>query len=102
MYTSLRLIALTLTIFLWLLTTDSEVGCIQSERHALLNFKQHLIDPSDRLASWAAADVDCCHWLALSATTAQVMSTNSISEAFFQMMPNGNSKLMRGQGLVVR
>ena len=62
MYTSLRLIALTLTIFLWLLTTDSEVGCIQSERHALLNFKQHLIDPSDRLASWAAADVDCCHW----------------------------------------
>ena len=67
MYASLRLIALTLTIFLWLLTADSEVGCIKSERHALLNFKQHLIDPSDRLASWAAAaaasDVDCCDWI---------------------------------------
>ena len=65
MYASLRLIALTLTVFLWLLTADSEVGCIQSERHALLNLKQHLIDPSNRLASWswaAAADVDCCHW----------------------------------------
>ncbi|KAL0000652.1 hypothetical protein SO802_014433 [Lithocarpus litseifolius] len=63
MYASLRFIALTLTVFLWLLTVDSEVGCIESERHALLNFKQHLIDPSDRLASWAAADMDCCHWV---------------------------------------
>nr|POE79192.1 hypothetical protein CFP56_31330 [Quercus suber] len=36
---------------------------IESKRHTLLNFKQHLTDPSNRLASWAAAsDVDCCHW----------------------------------------
>ena len=65
MYASLRLIALTFTIFLWLLIADAEIRFIESERHALLNFKQHLIDPSDCLASWywAAADMDCCHWV---------------------------------------
>ena len=63
---SSRIIAVTLTLLLCFLTADSEVRCIESERHALLNFKQDLEDPTNRLASWAAAaasDVDCCDWI---------------------------------------
>ena len=65
------IIAVTLSLLLCLLTihppnfcTATEVRCIESEWHALLNFKQGLLDPSNRLAFWTAApDVDCCHWV---------------------------------------
>ncbi|KAK9212613.1 hypothetical protein WN943_001995 [Citrus x changshan-huyou] len=36
------------------------IGCIQSEREALLRFKQDLKDPANRLASWS--DGNCCTW----------------------------------------
>ncbi|KAL4368866.1 hypothetical protein GQ457_05G027740 [Hibiscus cannabinus] len=35
--------------------------CIQSERQALLRFKQNLKDPSNRLSGWTAVE-DCCRW----------------------------------------
>ncbi|KAM4092031.1 hypothetical protein ACB094_06G005700 [Castanea mollissima] len=64
---------ITLTLFLWLLTIatlhpklcsgEFEVCCIESERQALLKFKQDLEDPLNRLASWATADEGCWHWL---------------------------------------
>ncbi|KAI9108200.1 hypothetical protein K1719_020683 [Acacia pycnantha] len=38
-----------------------EDPCIPSERQALLNFKHHLLDPSNRLASWSE-NTNCCNW----------------------------------------
>ncbi|XWS09404.1 hypothetical protein CRYUN_Cryun40dG0082400 [Craigia yunnanensis] len=41
--------------------SSDNIGCIESEKQALLMFKQHLVDPANRLASWIH-DEDCCRW----------------------------------------
>ncbi|KAK2639660.1 hypothetical protein Ddye_027455 [Dipteronia dyeriana] len=44
-------------------TTSNYVPCIETERKALLTFKQHLNDTSNRLHSWITGeDGDCCKW----------------------------------------
>ncbi|XP_044463281.1 receptor-like protein EIX1 [Mangifera indica] len=42
--------------------SSNQLGCVESERQALLRFKQDLIDPSNRLASWSTVNADCCTW----------------------------------------
>ncbi|KAG6620475.1 hypothetical protein I3842_Q067300 [Carya illinoinensis] len=44
------------------LHTDSKVRCIEEERQALLQFKQHLVDRSHWLSSWDSGIEDCCKW----------------------------------------
>ncbi|XLR17650.1 hypothetical protein S83_045588 [Arachis hypogaea] len=46
-----------------LTSSESElIECIPSEREALLRFKHHLTDPTNRLCSWNASNSNCCHW----------------------------------------
>ena len=40
---------------------DSQLGCKEHERQALLKIKEDLIDDYGHLSSWSS-DQDCCKW----------------------------------------
>uniref|UniRef100_A0A2N9FD79 Leucine-rich repeat-containing N-terminal plant-type domain-containing protein n=1 Tax=Fagus sylvatica TaxID=28930 RepID=A0A2N9FD79_FAGSY len=95
METSLRLRVITIILFLQFLTlptlhtnfctgeSTAEVRCIESERVALLRFKQDLQDPSHRLASWATGDGDCCQWVGVVCHNV----TGHVRELFLRSFP---------------
>ncbi|MED6126567.1 hypothetical protein PIB30_079696, partial [Stylosanthes scabra] len=60
--------------------------CIPSEREALLRFKHHLVDPSNRLSSWNPSHPNCCQWdyVVCSTETSHVrqLHLNASIEAF--------------------
>ncbi|KAL6989210.1 hypothetical protein U1Q18_014962 [Sarracenia purpurea var. burkii] len=46
---------------------DLALGCLDTEREALLQFKAALIDDNGRLSSWGSEELknDCCNWTAV-------------------------------------
>ncbi|KAK9233375.1 hypothetical protein WN943_023624 [Citrus x changshan-huyou] len=69
------------------------VSCLESEREALLKFKQDLKDPSNRLVSWNISDGDCCKWAGVIChnTTGHVLQL--LLGNPYEMSKHGDSKI---------
>ncbi|XVF08529.1 hypothetical protein REPUB_Repub07fG0010700 [Reevesia pubescens] len=57
----LELLSLSVLVITGFCIAISDAACFETERQALLRFKQDLTDSSDRLASWSNGG-NCCDW----------------------------------------
>ncbi|GKV29241.1 hypothetical protein SLEP1_g38183 [Rubroshorea leprosula] len=70
-------------------------GCIERERQALLELKQDLVDPAERLTSWVADDEDCCRWkgVVCNNVTNHILELNLLDVPDDQLEDYSGSKL---------
>ncbi|XP_059625018.1 receptor-like protein EIX2 [Cornus florida] len=75
---------------------SDHVACVESERQALLRFKQNLSDPSNRLFSWDAdqSGGDCCEWVGVVCNnlTGHVEELHLQNPFFDAMLMGGNDE----------
>jgi hypothetical protein len=91
------------TIFLICLVLQADlvcskevVKCIQSERQALLQFKDGLSDPYDMLSSWMTAD--CCEWYGIGCSnlTGHVLMLDLHGDFDYSSNDDGNKFYISG------
>jgi EIX receptor 1/2 len=66
---------------------NSEVRCIEEERHALLKFKQGLEAHNGMLSSWGNHEEDCCNWKGIKCSnrTGHVVKLDLQGKDFFEI-----------------
>ncbi|CAN0917305.1 Receptor-like protein EIX2 [Linum grandiflorum] len=73
--------------------TNAQVECLQSDRESLIDFKNGLIDPSNRTASWTGSN--CCQWSGITChnSTGAVISLDLQSQHVFNLYDSGSDGL---------
>ncbi|XP_057958637.1 receptor-like protein EIX1 [Malania oleifera] len=79
---SAAVLGIVFTLISWDGVNSNATHCKAEEREALLDFKQSLTDPSNRLSSWVGED--CCSWTRVRChnTTAHVIHLNLSNPIF--------------------
>ncbi|XP_024165546.1 receptor-like protein EIX2 [Rosa chinensis] len=76
-------------------SNDVNVRCMEREKHALLQFKQRLVDDSNALASWESKE-DCCKWRGIACDN-QTGHVNVIRLDFYHDSSDFNYTPLRGE-----
>ncbi|XP_062029572.1 receptor-like protein EIX2 [Rosa rugosa] len=76
--------------------SSNNIMCLESERHALLRFKQGLVDDSNALASWKS-EKDCCKWRGIACNN-QTGHVTTLDFSFgYDSYLNSTEILLRGE-----